>query len=42
MRINNRLEKTEIELWDCSGDLKLENFLNLLKNISIKNIILLS
>jgi hypothetical protein len=22
MRINNRLEKSEIELWDCSGDLK--------------------
>ena len=24
MRINNRLEKTEIELWDCSGDLKFD------------------
>lgn len=22
LKVNNRAEKTEIELWDCSGDLK--------------------
>ena len=25
LKISNRSEKTEIELWDCSGDLKYEN-----------------
>jgi Rab-like protein 5 len=24
-KINNRIEKSEIELWDCSGDLKYDN-----------------
>ncbi len=28
MRINNRLEKSEIELWDCSGDLKYKKKLS--------------
>lgn len=25
LKINNRTEKTEIEIWDCSGDLKYES-----------------
>ena len=36
MRINNRLEKSEIELWDCSGDLKYKkNYRILLRDLWI-------
>ena len=34
LKVNNRAEKTEIELWDCSGDLK---YLFFIKNLISPN-----